>query len=326
MFYSYLFLRKNGSPYYIGKGCGNRAYSNNRVIKGPKDRNRIIVFPMLSEAEAFESEIALIDLFGRKDNGTGILRNLTDGGEGVSGHIPSEKARRIASAVHRGKIVSEQTRQKMRETRRNTIYGPFSQEHRHKLIEAGRRGGLKSKENGTGLFRLTKEERQSLGRKQGLRNVQNGQIQALGRKWGREWWAGRDFETRRARAVVMAAALSHEDRVRNGSSGGKKRVAMVGGKALAAQLRSNLTADRASEIGQLGAKALHAKLGRDGLVAAGRKGGLIRAKQYVKGIDPFGHTHEQHQNTGRIGAHLYWHVKRDIVNPKCILCINKNKG
>lgn len=38
----------------------------------------------MNEAEAFESEVALIDLFGRKCDG-GCLLNLTLGGEGVSG-------------------------------------------------------------------------------------------------------------------------------------------------------------------------------------------------------------------------------------------------
>jgi hypothetical protein len=81
-FYSYLWLREDGTPYYAGKGSGNRAFitAGHRVHR-PKDLSRILIFPMASEAEAFESEIALIDLFGRKDLGTGCLRNLTAGGE-----------------------------------------------------------------------------------------------------------------------------------------------------------------------------------------------------------------------------------------------------
>jgi hypothetical protein len=89
IFYSYLWLRKDGTPYYAGKGNGRRAFRQHERIHPPKDRSRILVFPMASEAEAFESEIALIDLFGRKDLGTGCLRNLTNGGDGSTGHRTS---------------------------------------------------------------------------------------------------------------------------------------------------------------------------------------------------------------------------------------------
>lgn len=85
-FYSYLYLREDETPYYAGKGSGKRAFKGrHRGVYPPKDTSRIILFPMLNETEAFESEIALIELFGRKDLGTGCLRNRTNGGEGVSG-------------------------------------------------------------------------------------------------------------------------------------------------------------------------------------------------------------------------------------------------
>lgn len=84
-FYSYLWLRENGTPYYAGKGTRRRAYWQHGKFYPPPDFARIIIFPMASESLAFESEKALIELFGRKDNGTGILYNLTDGGQGHSG-------------------------------------------------------------------------------------------------------------------------------------------------------------------------------------------------------------------------------------------------
>jgi len=119
-FYSYLWLRQDGTPYYAGKGTRGRAFTSGaHGVHRPKDCSRILIFPMVSEAEAFESEIALIDLFGRKDLGTGCLRNLTNGSEGACGVVPSEVARQRISQSLKGRV--------------------FSAEHRCKLSEAGRR-------------------------------------------------------------------------------------------------------------------------------------------------------------------------------------------
>jgi len=86
MFYTYLWLREDGTQYYVGKGKGNRARQDlgHTVRRPPKER--IVVFPATSEVDAFETEIALIWYYGRKDLGEGCLRNLTDGGDGASGY------------------------------------------------------------------------------------------------------------------------------------------------------------------------------------------------------------------------------------------------
>jgi hypothetical protein len=84
VFYTYLWLRENGTPYYVGKGKGNRAYINHygrsSVHKAPPNE-RIVVYPAQSENDAFETEVALIWYYGRKDLWLGCLRNLTNGGE-----------------------------------------------------------------------------------------------------------------------------------------------------------------------------------------------------------------------------------------------------
>ena len=100
-YYVYEYLRIDGSPYYIGKGCGFRAYEKNRAYK-PKDKSRIrIIKENISEQEAWDLEIELIAKYGRQDLGTGILKNKTNGGEGGS---KSEESKRKISMAHKGKI------------------------------------------------------------------------------------------------------------------------------------------------------------------------------------------------------------------------------
>ena len=86
-YYTYAYLRIDKTPYYIGKGRGKRIFdrSNRRSCPVPKDKKRIIFLKQnLTEEEAFRHEKYMIFVFGRKDLKTGILRNLTDGGEGFS--------------------------------------------------------------------------------------------------------------------------------------------------------------------------------------------------------------------------------------------------
>lgn len=96
-YYTYAYLREDKTPYYIGKGKGDRIYSTRRRNKPPKDKSRIIFLKQnLTEEEAFKHEIYMIAVFGRTDNGTGILRNLTDGGEGSSNRGTPEQRSEIA--------------------------------------------------------------------------------------------------------------------------------------------------------------------------------------------------------------------------------------
>jgi hypothetical protein len=142
MFYVYQYIRDDSTPYYVGKGKGNRAWArnkNDRIRQPPTDDRIIIVKDNLTENEAHSLEIELIFKYGRKDLGTGILHNLTNGGEGGSGrknspeHIaamakanigntynlgkkrPKEVVERIAKA-NTGKKRSEETKRKLSES------------------------------------------------------------------------------------------------------------------------------------------------------------------------------------------------------------------
>ena len=96
IYYVYQYLREDGTPYYIGKGKDDRAYNKNRKnIKPPKDKSKILILKKnLTEYQAYKHEMYMIEIFGRKDLGTGILRNMSDGGKGGKGVPAWNKGRK----------------------------------------------------------------------------------------------------------------------------------------------------------------------------------------------------------------------------------------
>jgi hypothetical protein len=174
-YYTYAYLREDRTPYYIGKGKEDRIYSKQKNIKPPKDKSRIIYLKQnLTEEEAFKHEIYMIDVFGRKDLGTGILHNRTDGGEGSSGCIPSEETKRKLSEVNKGKIVSEETRKKISETSKGKT---LSEEHIKKISEANK-GHAVSEETKRKLSEAHKGNTLSEEHKRKLSEVRK----------GTKWW------------------------------------------------------------------------------------------------------------------------------------------
>jgi hypothetical protein len=156
-FYVYAYLRskdsengKKNTPYYIGKGCRDRATSKSRTIPKPSDPAYIVyVQEGLTEEEAFSLERYCIALYGRIDNGTGSLRNLSDGGDGPSGTIHSEETKKKRAEAGRGRRHSNEARQKISEAQladKNHMWGKVvSEETRLKLSKANK-GLRRSKE------------------------------------------------------------------------------------------------------------------------------------------------------------------------------------
>jgi hypothetical protein len=115
-FYVYAYLREDGTPYYIGKGKGRRAYLNGRIPPKPAYIERIqMVKVNLTEEEAFNLECKLIMEYGRRDLGTGILQNRTAGGEGVSGRIATPESIQKRISKNTGKKRTPEQKERMRQ-------------------------------------------------------------------------------------------------------------------------------------------------------------------------------------------------------------------
>lgn len=109
-FYVYAHCKPHSNlPFYIGKGRGKRAYTKEgrnafwkRLVNKHGFRVEIL-FENLQEEHALLMESAFINMYGRRNVGTGILVNLTDGGEGMSGLSPSPETREKISNALKGR-------------------------------------------------------------------------------------------------------------------------------------------------------------------------------------------------------------------------------
>lgn len=141
-FYTYLHRRNDtGQVFYVGKGNGRRAWWNSQrsrwwksIVEKSGGFSVEIAGPWLSEDEAFEHEKLLIRHF--KSIGV-TLCNMTDGGEGASGHIKSPETLakiiprlRAMAAAQRGVPMSAEHRKAMSFAAKGR---PKSEEHKRKI-------------------------------------------------------------------------------------------------------------------------------------------------------------------------------------------------
>lgn len=149
-FYVYEHIRKDtGHPFYIGKGRKRRAFIANkyhrstwwlRVVEKSGGFSVNFLFEGLSEQEAFAKEKETIAAY--RESGVKLV-NMTDGGDGTSGHKRSDEWCAMMSSIHKGKIISQETRDKISASVKNSGYVP-SEEARRKISEThkGKKRGL----------------------------------------------------------------------------------------------------------------------------------------------------------------------------------------
>ena len=156
IYYVYAYIRKNGTPYYIGKGKGNRAFNKRHSVSLPTKDRIVFLETNLSNVGACALERRYIRWFGKKTEG-GILRNIADGGEGNSAPR-SEEWKKNHGLKIKGKKKSEQERFEIKNRDRSYMKTDeyrlavskakrgksveklkgriFSEEHRRKLRES----------------------------------------------------------------------------------------------------------------------------------------------------------------------------------------------
>jgi len=165
--YRHIRLDKN-EPFYIGIGTKSnrnhpnikseyrRAFSKER--KGSLIWNHIVnktdyEVEILIESDNYEfikeKEKEFIKLYGRINNETGILANMTDGGDGVLGYKVSKETREKMSKIAKGRKLSEETIVKIVEARK----GYKHSEETKRKISNKKLGKSLSKEHKDKLFK-----------------------------------------------------------------------------------------------------------------------------------------------------------------------------
>lgn len=140
--YTYSHNKPDGTPFYIGKGVGKRAYSKRRNVYWKRVAEKYgyevqILAYWKTNKEALDHEMLLISCF--KDMGI-ELTNMTNGGEGLSGHKFSESHKKAIAeklkvvnkgmvSTFKGKKHSEEAKLLIKQKR--ALQDPKSLSHPH---------------------------------------------------------------------------------------------------------------------------------------------------------------------------------------------------
>ena len=126
MAYVYRHIRKDKNEvFYIGIGSDSDYYRANKFSERNEIWNRIknkteilveILHKNIEWGEACRIEIELIKKYGRINNKTGILSNMTDGGEGTLNKVINEDTRYLLGNGNRGKKRTEESKKRQSES------------------------------------------------------------------------------------------------------------------------------------------------------------------------------------------------------------------
>ena len=143
IYYTYKWLREDGTPYYVGKGKGNRAWAVHKrknVSHYPPDGRVEVVMEGLTEEEALLHEVWLIALYGRKCDG-GVLINITTGGQGPSNAkwlLTDVTKQKMKVARSRRPPASIETRRKISEAQKKRTRVPHSDVTKLRMRESAK--------------------------------------------------------------------------------------------------------------------------------------------------------------------------------------------
>ena len=151
MAYVYQHIRKDtNQPFYIGIGSdlnfyrANKFSERNEIWERIKNKTEILVEILHNNIEWEEAcgiEIQLIKKYGRINNKTGILSNMTDGGEGTLNRVINNDTRYLLGNGNRGKKRTEESKLKQS----NVTKGVKKSKYHSEKIDTGTKMKIKIK-------------------------------------------------------------------------------------------------------------------------------------------------------------------------------------
>lgn len=146
------------NPFYVGKGVGDRAFyhlstsalnsyenrhKTNTILKAQREGKQVFVEFIqtnMREQDAYDLEREVVFKYGRRNDGSGILTNKTDGGIGVLGYRHTEETRKVLSKVVSAHYRNnpdrlEEVKVRMRELQYEMWNGPLRDENVKRVSE-----------------------------------------------------------------------------------------------------------------------------------------------------------------------------------------------